>query len=72
MKPIDEQERKMLEEVVALSRSNNVMVRKLVSAQRRAALWRLVYWVIIIGASIVAYNSLQAYLSSLTGILNFK
>lgn len=69
---MDEQERKMLEEVVALSRSNNVMVRKLVSAQRRAALWRLVYWVIIIGASIVVYNSLQAYLSSLTGILNFK
>lgn len=65
---MDEQERKMLEEVVALSRENNVMVRKLVSAQRRAMILRAVYWSIIIGASIIAYYSIQPYLTSLIGL----
>lgn len=55
----------MLEEVVVLSRDNNVVVRKLLSAQRRATLWRALYWVVIIGASFVGYYALQPYLSSL-------
>jgi hypothetical protein len=65
---MDEQQRKMLEEVVALSRENNAMVRKLVSAQRTAMLWKLSYWVIIIVITLIAYFALQPYLTSLTKI----
>jgi hypothetical protein len=67
-KLMDEQQRKMLEEVVALSRENNAMIQKLANAQRRAATWRAAYWLVIIGASLVAYLYLQPYLTSLMKI----
>jgi hypothetical protein len=65
---MDEQQRKMLEEVVALSRENNEMVHKLVKAQRTAMLWKLSYWGIIIVASLIAYFALQPYLTSMMKI----
>jgi hypothetical protein len=63
---MDEQERKMLEEVVELSRKNNVMVRKLVRAHRFAVFLRIFYWVIIIGSMAVAYYSIQPYVSAVS------
>jgi hypothetical protein len=63
---MNEQERKMLDEVVELSRENNAMVRKLVRAQQRATFLRIFYWAIIIGSTIVAYYSIQPYVSTIT------
>jgi len=62
---MDEQERKILDEVLRLSRDNNVMVRKLVSAHRRVVIWRFIYWTVIIGSAIAAYYSIQPYFTSL-------
>ena len=62
---MDEQERKMLEEVVALSRENNASLRKLVSSHRRIVIWRTIYWTIIIGSTIAAYYSIQPYVTPL-------
>ena len=62
---MDEQERKMLEEALELSRDNNVMLRKLVHAQRMASFWKLVYWTIIILAILVSYYWLESYISPL-------
>jgi len=64
-KPMDEQERKMLEEVVKLSRDSNDAVHKLLSSHRRIVIWRIIYWTIIIGSTIAAYFSIQPYLTSL-------
>jgi hypothetical protein len=68
---MNEQERKMLEEVVILSRENNAMVHKLVSAQNRATFWKMIYWVIIICALIISYNLLQPYIASITKMYNY-
>lgn len=65
---MDEQERKMLEEVLALSRDNNVALGKLVKSHRQAMVWRAIYWSIIILSTLVAYFSVQPYLTSLIGI----
>lgn len=65
---MNEQQQKMLEEVVALSRENSAMIRKLVNAQRMAAMWRAAYWIIIIVVSVIGYFALQPYLTSLTSI----
>ncbi len=65
---MDEQERKMLEEVVALSRENNVAIRKLMASHRRTVIWRSIYWTIIIGSTIAAYYSIQPYMTSLISL----
>jgi hypothetical protein len=65
---MDEQDRKMLEEVVKLSRDNNVAVRKLVSYHRSTVIWRVIYWSIIIGSTIAAYYSIQPYWASLVSV----
>ena len=68
MKPMDEHERKMLEEVVKLSQENNKSLRKLIGYHRSAVIFRVIYWTIIIGGAIAAYYSIQPYLTSLIGI----
>ena len=65
---MNEQERKTLEEVAALSRENNAMLHKLLGAQRLATLWKVVYWLVVVGAMIIAYFALQPYLTALIKI----
>ena len=62
---MDEQSRKMLEEVVKISRENSIAIRKLVGYNRRIMLWRTIYWTLIIGSTIAAYYSIQPYFTSL-------
>lgn len=62
---MNEQERKMLQEVIEISSDNNAMLRKLVRAQRSATLWKLIYWTIIIGSIIAGYYSIQPYIEPL-------
>ena len=65
-KPMNEQERKMLEEVVELSRDNNIALRKLVRYHRRTVILHAIYWSIIIGSTIVVYYSVQPYVGVIT------
>ncbi len=62
------EERKMLEEALALARENNVVLKKL----RRGAMWgramHIVYWVIIIGTTIGAFYFIQPMLEQLGSI----
>lgn len=65
---MDEQDRKKLDEVVALSQENNVALNKLIRYHKQAVAWRIIYWTIIIGTAIAAYFSIQPYLTSLFDI----
>ncbi|MEK7578968.1 MAG: hypothetical protein AAB460_00320 [Patescibacteria group bacterium] len=62
------EERKMLEETLALSRENNIVLKKL----RRGALWgramHLLYWVVIIGTTVGAFYFLQPLLDQFGSI----
>ena len=71
-KSMEEQDRKKLDEVIALSRENNAALHKLVSYHRRATAWRVIYWTIIIGSAIAAYFSIQPYLTSLFDLYSGK
>jgi hypothetical protein len=46
---------------------NTRMVRALYRAQRWAFVYRIVYWVIIIGLALGAFYFIQPYLTALTG-----
>ena len=67
-KPMDEQERKMLEETWRLSRENNVKINKLLNFQRMGILWKVIYWGVIIVAVTISYLSLKPYVSGLLNV----
>ena len=60
---MNDQERKMLQEIIELSRDNNKMLRKVVRAQRWATFWRIFYWAIIIGSIVAGFYWVQPYIS---------
>lgn len=65
---MDIQEKRMLEESLALARENNRLIKKI----RRSALWgraaRVVYWVIIFGATIGAFYFIQPYIEGVQSL----
>ena len=63
-----DQERKMLRDIMEMTSDNNLMLRKMLRAQRWASFWRFVYWAIIIGSLVIGYYWAQPYL---TPLINF-
>ena len=57
----DHELRKLLNETLKLGRENNLMLRKLIWAERRAMIVRVIYWIIIIGSSVGLYYVVQPY-----------
>ncbi len=54
-----------LKRVRKLVERNNILLEKMQAAQRRAALMRLVYWVVVIGVAVVAYIYIEPYIDQL-------
>jgi hypothetical protein len=61
------EERKMLEEALALSRENNDIIKRMWRSQRVGRAIKVVYWVIIIGGSVGALYLFQPYLDAIKG-----
>ena len=59
-------EKELLEKTYELSKENNHILRGIRSSNRWAAIFKLFYWVIIIGVSIGAFYYLQPYLDIAT------
>ncbi|MDQ5971840.1 MAG: hypothetical protein QG566_786 [Patescibacteria group bacterium] len=57
----------MLEEDLALNKENNTILKGIRSAQRRAQIMKIVYWIIILGITFGAYYFIQPYIESLMG-----
>lgn len=64
---MNEEEKKMLEETLALSKENNEMLHKVRGAQKQAAFFRFAYWAFIILAGVGAFYFIQPYVDSITG-----
>lgn len=62
--------KRLLEENLAVSRETNELLKKVVSAQRWGRVFRVIYWVLIIGASVGAYYLIQPYVQMLLGGYN--
>ena len=57
------EDKKLLQETYDLSRENNKILHGIRRSNRWAAIFRTIYWVIIIGVAIGAFVFLQPYLN---------
>lgn len=58
-----------LDEILELTKENNRMIRALRGAQKRAAAFRLLYWLVIIGLlAFGAFYYVQPYLEQIMGV----
>lgn len=64
------EERKMLEEVRALAQENNEVLKSIQRSQRAGAVFKIIYWVIILGLSFGAYWLIQPYVNMLKSSLS--
>ncbi len=67
---MDPETQKMLRESLELARENNTLLRRMRSAQQRAHIFRIIYWVIILGVTFGAYYMIQPYINDVFGYYN--
>jgi len=61
------EEKKLLTETFEIAKENNALLKKLYSSLVWGRVLRVIYWVVIIGASVGAFYAIQPYLQSVTG-----
>ena len=59
----------MLQRALRASEENNIILKKMRSANRWATFFRFTYWLIIIGISVGSYYYIQPYVNTLTSFL---
>ncbi len=57
-----------LDEILELTKENNRILHALRSAQRRASMFRLLYWLVVIGLGFGAFYYIQPYLEQIMGV----
>ena len=67
---MDPESKKLLDDTFLLVKDNNIMLHKIRRGQKWASIMRIVYWLIIIGASIEAFYYLQPYVEKLMTLYN--
>ncbi len=66
---MDGDEKKMLEDTFELAQDNNKMLKHIRNSQRWASLMRVIYWAIIIAASVGSYYFIQPYITEAQKIM---
>lgn len=64
------EERSLLERTYKMAEENNEILRGIRSSNRWSATLRIIYWLVLIGASIGAYYYLQPYLVNAISLFN--
>lgn len=62
------EERQILIQTHRMVEENNQLIRKMRRAALWGRLWHILYWVIIIGASLGAYYFIQPYVEQVQGV----
>ena len=65
---MDIEERKMIQQTLALARENNKLIKKMRKAALIGRAWKIFYWIVIIGISIGAFYFLQPYVESIQSV----
>lgn len=65
---MDEQNKRLLEENLALAKENNQMLKKVLRSQKRGEIMKIVYWLFIIGVAFGAFYFVQPYLENVISI----
>ncbi len=63
------EEKSLLERTYKMTEENNTILRKMRRASRISTIFRIVYWVVIIGLGLGTYYFLQPYLISAVDVL---
>ena len=66
--PVDAEDKKKLDRVLALSEENNTFIRKMRKAQKNSQIFKALYWVVIIGLVVSSFYFMMPYLSMLTNL----
>jgi len=61
------EEREMLKKALELSRENNKMLQSIKRSMFMGRIFRVVYWIVVIGAAIGAYYYIEPYLDEAIG-----
>lgn len=64
---MDSQEKQRLERVLELSEENNQILKRMLRGMRWGRLVRIIYWSVIIAASVGAFYYIQPYWDALRG-----
>lgn len=67
---MDPNDRELLDEVVALSRENNEILRAMRRRQRIGGMVRTLYWLVILGSMVGAYYYFQPQMQSVIDMYN--
>ena len=51
-----------IDEIYKLVRKNNKMVKGMYDAQKRAQMFRLIYWIVIVVLAVMAYLYIEPYI----------
>ncbi len=65
---MDNELKKLLEENLELSKENNTLLKRIRGSQKRAAMMRMLYWILIIGMTLGAYYYIQPYIEQLMSV----
>lgn len=65
---MDNELKKLLEENLELSKENNHLLKTIRGSQKRAAMMRTLYWVLIIGMTLGAYYYIQPYVEQMISV----
>ncbi|MES2930986.1 MAG: hypothetical protein V4665_04370 [Patescibacteria group bacterium] len=65
---MDNELKELLKINIDLSEKNNAMLTKLVRAQKRALIYRIIYWAILIFSALGLFYFLKPYASSLFNV----
>jgi len=64
---MDPKEKELLEETLELSKENNKILKKLHGAMKMSRVFKVVYWVIIIGSMLGVYYYFQPFIDNIKG-----
>ena len=66
--PVDAEDKKKLDRVLALAEENNTYIRKMRKAQKTAGIFKTLYWLVIIAFMVGGFYFLQPYLNTLLNL----
>jgi hypothetical protein len=62
--PMDDEDKKKLDRILALAEENNQYVRSVRQSQKTSQMWKAIYWVIIGTMTIAGYYAIKPYIGT--------
>ena len=66
---MEDSDRKLLEEVLKLSRENQRMIKRMYRSQWWSRVWKSLYWLIILGITFGSFYFLKPYIDTIMDLL---